>query len=182
MRKKVFITMVGALAVLLAALIVSGTLSATTYTFTYGTSKLVTVPNGYLYRFQWQGTGVKQTDTLIINLPPTQPQKAISPDTTLYYVNVFTSDSAVIGVRYSISSDNTTWKSYTIGTDSTTWYPGAYDAGTTIAMNTFVISTGQYGGVQPYTRLKIVNVNPYSRTLYGWVGKIKVDVIPVHQQ
>jgi hypothetical protein len=183
MRKKIFKSVFLALTLVLALTILADSALAVKWTFT-AVNNIVTL-NGYgkYYRVTWQapGTTALQKDTVIINLPVSLPQTITGTDTTLFQVNVTTSDSAVIGVRYQVSSDNTTWKSYTIGTDSTTWYPGAYDADVTKAMNTFVISSPQYGGPQPYKRIMIVGYNPSSRTLYGWVAKLKVDIIPFKQ-
>ena len=182
MRKKIFTSFLVVLVMSMFIAVAFQPTEATTYKFT-ATNGIVNLNGfGHFYRVTFQSTGATgQQDTLLINLPVTPPQRIVPPDTMLYTVNVYTADSAVIGVRYQQCSDNTTWQSWTIGTDSTSWYPGAYDAGTTIALHSFNISAPQYYGCQPYARIMIVGYKSGGRALYGWVGKIKVDIVPVHQ-
>lgn len=153
---------------------------AQTYTKTYGSGNRVEVSGfGYLYRFNQ--TFSTMNDTVNINLPKITPGDIKGADTTLYRVNIFTSDTIYISVRYQISSDNVNWQSYTIGTDSTTWAWGAAVAPVR-TMNTFVISAPQYGGAQPYTRLKVFGYPPTGGRHTGYTGKLQVDLIPLRQK
>ena len=185
MRKHIFKSVIAMLVVALLVAIGVDTSGAHQYTYTAGTAYKVTLPNGsFLYRFQFQGNGTHQQDTLIINLPATKYQDMFksASDTSIFLVNVYTSDSAVVGMRYQISSDGTTYKSFTVGTDSTSYACSTYDAGTTITLNSVLITGPQYTSPQPYNRLMVVGVKHASRAAYGWVGIIKVDVIPLHQE
>lgn len=165
----------------LAALIVAFAppSEATTRTQSYSVDKKVTVAGfGFFYRFDDRFTAMG--DTVIINLPAIRPGQLMSPDTTMFRVNVYTSDTIYISVRYQVSSDNVNWKSYTIGTDSTTWAWGSACAPTR-TLNTFIVSGPQYDGAQPYHRLKIFGFPPTGGRVTGYTGRLRVDVIPIKQ-
>jgi len=181
MRQTGFKLILGAL--MLATLVMAfapSPATAQTYTQNYSSDNKVTISGfGYLYRFSH--TFATMNDTVIINLPPISPGTLVGADTTLFRVNVYTSDTIYISVRYSVSSDNVNFKSFTIGTDSTTWAWGTA-CSPTRTLNTFIVSGPQYAGAQPYQRLKIFGFPPTGGRHTGYTGKLRVDVIPARQR
>jgi hypothetical protein len=179
MRKTAIKIVLGMLVLAMLIVAVVPLLEATTRTQSYSSDNKVTVSGfGYFYRFD--DTFKAMGDTVKIILPPIKPTDLVGPDTTMFRVNVYTSDTIYISVRYEVSSDNVNWKSYTIGTDSTTWAWGTAVAPTR-TLNSFIISGPQYSGAQPYQRLKIFGFPPTRGRVTGYTGKLRVDVIPTKQ-
>lgn len=175
MKLKVFTSLVVAVAILFV-----GAVTTKTSHQSYRNAGVKMDANGIsFYRFSMTFSSTQ--DTLICDLPPVQPRDVTGQDTTLFDVNLYTSDTAYIAVRYQVSSDNLNWKTYTIGTDSTTWLAtGTASATGGRTLNHFVISTPQYAGPQPYHRLFIYGPNASGRVL-GYTPKVRADVIPRKQ-
>jgi hypothetical protein len=182
MRTRITKAIFAAIILILGITLLSGVATGTEYTKSYSGAK-VTLTNNYGYAYRFTHTFVAATDTIICTLP--QPPRLVDPeDSLLYMLNVGVSsangDSTDIGVRFQVSSDNSSWTSITIGTDSTTW--ATTETGTSYKVTSVLLGWSATSGTlgvanQPYHRLKIVGI-----TGNNIATKLRVDLVPIKQQ
>ena len=160
--------LVGLLAVMMLAFLVSTPAEATNSTKTGSWTVLGASTPGQVSAYTWTtATWAASADTFYFTMPVLTHPAIAANFVSLGVLSIETQsangDSFGVAVRYQISTDGTSWKSITVGTDSTS-YPTTSKAADAQPWTLYPIDLLRttYWGIYPYMRVMIFGYSTWN--------------------